>query len=319
LYQLIIERNKMNIRNFVLAAIAGTMILSTSSCLKDDTAAQRAEEMNVLKEYIKANNITVTPTPSGLYYIETLAGTGDSAKLKNWMEINYTGRLLSNNSIVMTSDMQVAKDNGLFQTGIYYGPTRLLLGYISYAGLNEGISMMKEGGKARLIFPSNLGLGGQSSSYIPAYSSLIFDVELVKVIPDIKSYENGLMMQYLQANEISTDSTSSGIYFKETTPGAGNLPVDGDQVTTTYTGKFLNGTVFDGSGKSFAFNVGSEAVIPGFEAAVKLLRKGGSATIVIPYYYAYGEYGRVDANYRNVIPPFTTLVFDINVINIAKK
>jgi FKBP-type peptidyl-prolyl cis-trans isomerase FkpA len=306
----------MNIRNISLAAIAGFMILSVSSCLKDDGEELRAEEKRILKEYILSNNISVAPTASGLYYIESLAGTGDSAKLGTWMEIKYTGRLLANNDVVMTNDMQVAKDNDIFQESFIYGPTRLL--GTNYAGINQGISMMREGGKARLIFPSDLGLGGSSTQYIPAYSSMIFDIELLKVIPDFNSYENGLMMEYLQANGISTDSTGSGIYFKEITAGTGDLPVEGKLVTMSFTGKYLNGAVFDKSIKPATFILGIDRKIPGFEEGIKMIRNGGSATIVIPYYYAYGEYGKIDEYNRVLIPPFTTLVFDISVTNIVK-
>jgi FKBP-type peptidyl-prolyl cis-trans isomerase len=304
----------MNIRILTLSTLAGIMIFSFSSCLKDESEAQKAEEMRILENYILSNNITVEPTESGLYYIETLAGTGDSAKAGKWMEVSFTGRLVSDNSVVMTSDMQTAKDNNIYNSVISYGPARLMLGQIWPAGLNEGISVMKEGGKARLIFPSELGFGGLSYSNIPSYSSMIFDVELIKVIDDPKTYEHGLMLEYLQANGISTDSTASGIYFKETIAGTGDLPDASDLVTLTYTGKFMNGTVFENSGKSFNLHIGNGEVIPGFEEGVKLMRKDGSATMVIPYYYAYGE----NVNPGSIIPPFTTLVFDVKITDIVR-
>jgi FKBP-type peptidyl-prolyl cis-trans isomerase FkpA len=307
----------MKIRSVALAVITGIMIFSASSCLKDDSEAQRAEEKRILNTYISANYPNVTPTKSGLYYIETLAGTGDTLDYGEWMEIKFTGRLVSSNDVVMTSDLQIAKDNNIDQTDIYYGPTRLILGKISYAGLNEGISKMKEGGKARMIFSSDLGAGGSSSSTVPAYSSLIFDIELLKVIPDMKAYETGLMMEYLIAHELSTDTTASGIYYTETMDGVGSLPIDGDQVSVTYTGKFLEGTAFQSTGKTFSFTVGSNGVIKGFEAGVRQMRKGGTATVVVPYNYAYGEYGRVDNYYRIVVPPFKTLVFNLTLNTIT--
>ncbi len=303
----------------MIPVFSAFLIIAVSSCIKDETANQKADEKRILDNYIMTNYPGITPASSGLYYIEEVAGTGDSAVYTNWVEIKYTGRLVYNNSVVMSSDIQVAKDNNFYSAGVYYGPARLILGNISIPGLNIGISMMKEGGKARLILPSDLALGSRSAQNIPAYSSIIFDVELVKVIPDIREYEKGLMMDYLLANEISTDTTSTGVYFKETTAGTGELPVASDKVTVTYVGKFLNGTVFDGAGTSFTISIGYGEAIPGFEAGVKMIRKGGTGTVVIPNNYAYGEYGRVDSNYRTVIPPFSTLVFDITVVEIAKK
>jgi FKBP-type peptidyl-prolyl cis-trans isomerase FkpA len=313
----------MNIRNITNAALVGIMILSVSSCMKDDSEAKKAEEKKILEDYISANYSTVTPTASGLYYIETLAGTGDSVKFGEWMELKYTGRLVTSNDVVMTSDLQFAKDNNIYTQGVYYGLSRQVQGYW-YEGLNEGISMMREGGKARIIFSSDLGQGGYESKNIPAYSSMIFDIELVKVIPDIKAYENGLLMEYLHEDSISTDSTESGIYFKSKVDGTGDLPATGNVVTVSYKGKFLNGTVFDPGTKPLTLTIGGGSVISGFEAGVKLTKKGGIATFVIPYYYAYGENGYMvyDSNYRiyrTVIPTFTTLVFDIAVTNIATK
>lgn len=308
----------MNIKFLSFAALTGLIILSLSSCLKDDSEAKIAEEKKILADYILANNITVQPTESGLYYIETLAGTGDSVAVDDWMEIKYTARLVSNYQVVMTSDMQIAKDNNIYLAGTYYGPTRLVQGQIRPIALNEGISKMREGGKARLIFPSDIGLGGQASGNVPAYSSLIFDIELVKAIPDIRLYEGTLVQAFLAANDMSADSTANGIWFKETAIGTGDLPKDGDVVTVTYSGKFLNGTVFDNSGKSFNLTIGAYSVIPGFEEGVKLIRKGGSGKVVIPYNNAYGVYGRYDNYGRYVIPPYTSLVFDINVTLIGK-
>ncbi len=218
----------------------------------------------------------------------------------------------------MTSDKQVAKDNGVYTENVYYGPTRIILGNTPYEGLNQGVLFMKEGGKSRLIFSSDLGIGGNSTPYIPAYSSFIFDIELLNVIYSPRRYEDSLMMAYLTTNEFSLDSTDTGIYFKETEAGDGNFPEKYDEVTVNYTGKFLNGDVFDGTGKSFSFTIGTNAVIPGFEDGVKMMRKNGSATVVIPYYHAYGEAGRLDVQYRTVIPPFTTLVFDLSLANIAE-
>lgn len=305
-------------KNLFYKLLLMIVIFSTllTSCLKDETEEQRAEEKRILENYIATNNITVTPSESGLYYIETLTGTGPAPEDSMWLEINYTTRLVSTEKVVMTSDLEVAKDNNIYSGGVYYGPVRLVLGMISYQGLNEGIAKMKEGGKSRLIFPSDLGLGGQNTANIPAYSSLIFDVELLKVIPDIRAYEAQKLLDYLNANEFSTDSTGSGIYYKETKAGDGAQPIAGDLVMVTYKGKFLNGTVFDSSAKSFNFNIGYGDVIKGFEEAVKLMKKGGSATVVIPYYYAYGEFGRLDSYYRTVIPPYTTLVFEINLTDI---
>jgi FKBP-type peptidyl-prolyl cis-trans isomerase len=64
----------------------------------------------------------------------------------------------------------------------YETPFTFTLGYSNVIqGWHEGISYMKDGGKATLIIPSSLGYSYNSSGLIPAYSTLIFEVELVNV------------------------------------------------------------------------------------------------------------------------------------------
>ena len=140
------------------------IVLFTTAC--KDKAETEAEE---LKAYIEENNITSEPTESGLYYIETEAGTGNQAVAGKTVKVHYTGKFL---------------DGELFDSSDGRDPIEFVLGTGRViAGWDEGISYMKAGGKAKLIIPSNLAYGtsGTSSGSIPGYSTLIFDVELIEV------------------------------------------------------------------------------------------------------------------------------------------
>jgi FKBP-type peptidyl-prolyl cis-trans isomerase len=97
--------------------------------------------------------------------------------------VNYTGRMLDG-KVFDSSIESVAKEAGLQQEGRKYEPIPVILGTTSVIqGWTEGLLLLNEGSKAKFIIPSSLGYGDQSAGDIPPYSTLIFDVELVKIKP----------------------------------------------------------------------------------------------------------------------------------------
>jgi len=294
-------------------------LVGLQSCLKDHEEDIRAEEMELLAHYISKNNITVSPTESGLYYIEHQAGSGLFPQSTDWLEISYTIRLVRTNEVVMTTDSAIAVDNQIYVENAIYGPNRVLMGTISIRGLYEGLSKMKEGGKATLIFPSSLGFGNVPYGAISAYSSLIIDVELHHVISNIKNFERAKMNSYLLDNNIPLgDTTLSGLYYIEIHPGTGDSPKIGNVVEIIYKGSFLDGRVFDELllDKTYSFYIGYGQVIEGLEEGIKLMKKGGIAKLVIPYYLGYGTDGYVSAYYGTLIWPYTTLVFEVSLLDV---
>ncbi len=120
---------------------------------------------------------------------------------------------------------------------------------------------------------------------------------------------------YLKDHKIHVKPTKDGLYFIPKKPGHGPHPKAGEQVSVQYTGYLLNGKKFDSSidrGKPFEFTLGKHQVIEGWDEGIAMLRKGGTATLIIPSSLAYGP--------RNMgpIPPFSTLVFDVQLVNIQK-
>jgi FKBP-type peptidyl-prolyl cis-trans isomerase FkpA len=175
----------MKTRIIVLLLTFLSVIWILSSCLKTDDNSdyeQRLQvELDTLKAYITRNNITIEPQSSGLYYLEQVKGTGDSAELYNYVTINYVGYQL-NGKMFDTNVDTMAVIGGIYNANRTYEPLRFQLGYSNIiAGVQEGVAYMKEGGMARVIFPSYLGYGQYSNGTIPGFSSLIFDLHLIKV------------------------------------------------------------------------------------------------------------------------------------------
>ena len=108
---------------------------------------------------------------------------------------------------------------------------------------------------------------------------------------------------------------ASGLQYKIITAGTGPKAVDGDQVTTHYTGKFIDGKVFDSSvsrGEPATFGVNQ--VIKGWTEALKLMPEGSKWELYIPYDLAYGAQGRPPQ-----IRQYSMLIFEIELLDVVGK
>lgn len=107
----------------------------------------------------------------------------------------------------------------------------------------------------------------------------------------------------------------SGLQYEVIKEGDGPMPERDDQVTVHYTGKLIDGTVFDSSvdrGEPATFGV--TQVIPGWVEALQLMKAGSKWRLFIPSNLAYGPNGA-----GNVIGPDSTLIFDVELINVVGK
>ena len=110
-------------------------------------------------------------------------------------------------------------------------------------------------------------------------------------------------------------TTASGLQYEVINEGTGKQPVASDSVTVHYTGKLIDGTVFDSSverGEPATFGV--TQVIPGWVEALQLMNAGSKWRLYIPSDLAYGPNGA-----GGVIGPNQTLIFDVNLIEVVGK
>lgn len=114
------------------------------------------------------------------------------------------------------------------------------------------------------------------------------------------------------AKKQGVQTTASGLQYKVTQQGTGKQPTASSVVTVHYTGKLLDGKVFDSSverGEPIEFPLNQ--VIPGWTEGLQLMKEGGKATLYIPSGLAYGEQG-----VPGTIPANSTLVFDVELIKV---
>jgi len=106
-------------------------------------------------------------TESGLVYCPILEGSGKQPSVQNTVEVHYHGTLT---------------DGTVFDSSVQRGQTISFPLSNVIKGWQEGLAMMKEGGKATLVIPSNLAYGdnGSGDTILPG-ATLVFEVELFKV------------------------------------------------------------------------------------------------------------------------------------------
>lgn len=117
------------------------------------------------------------------------------------------------------------------------------------------------------------------------------------------------------AKRAEVKTTESGLQYEILKEGDGAKPAATDQVVVHYTGKLIDGTVFDSSEeRGVPATFGVTQVIPGWVEALQLMPVGSTWRLFIPSALAYGPQGA-----GGVIGPNQTLIFDVSLLEIVEK
>ncbi|MDF3078998.1 MAG: peptidylprolyl isomerase [Sphingobacteriaceae bacterium] len=150
-------------------------------------AAKMMEELKMqekagLASYIATNKLDVKATPSGLMYIVTKPSVKPKPVVGDTVYVNYTGKTVDGTVFDSSIEADAVKA-GLSQPGRKYEPISLVVGEGQVIkGWDEGLLLFNEGAKGKLLIQSDLAYGPQGAGdAIKPFSSLIFDVEIVKV------------------------------------------------------------------------------------------------------------------------------------------
>ncbi|MFO7843391.1 MAG: FKBP-type peptidyl-prolyl cis-trans isomerase [Bacteroidales bacterium] len=113
-----------------------------------------------------------------------------------------------------------------------------------------------------------------------------------------------LIEEYLQENDLTAQSTESGLYYIIEEQGTGVKPSLQSEVTVAFTGELLNGNVFDnGTLNKYPLN----NLIEGWQEGLMLFNEGGKGQLFIPSTLGYGNYDKEN------IPANSVLIFDIHL------
>ncbi|MPR34523.1 FKBP-type peptidyl-prolyl cis-trans isomerase [Salmonirosea aquatica] len=216
-------------------------------------------------------------------------------------------------------------------------PVKLVLQQPPFKGsFEEGLAMLAKGDSATFFVSADTLFAKMMQPMPPMVkkgTDLAFTVKVLNIQTSEEfqkdQAEQGAAQKGIDAKTIDkyiadnslqgkAQKTDSGLAYVVLSPGSGPTPKQGDVVKVHYTGKLLDGKVFDSSinnpqtqGQPIDFRVGVGMVIPGWEEGIMSMKKGEKRMLIIPSGLAYGTEG------SGPIPPNSVLLFDVELIDFS--
>ncbi|CAN5670141.1 FKBP-type peptidyl-prolyl cis-trans isomerase [soil metagenome] len=276
--------------------------------------------------FFSCRNGNERQTKSGMKYIVYREANGKKPHAGDWVTV----------SMVYKEE----NDSVLFDSRSLGRPLRFALPAPKFVGsFEEGLLYIGEGDSATFFVNADSMFEkviekeqGVVTHRPKSGSNLKFDVSLLRVQPYQEAEmemamdesrqekaEESMLIAYLKEKNLAFEKQPEGYYFQVKTPGKGRQINSGDLVSINYTGSLLNGVIVDNnlkSGKPYQFIVGNSDVIRGWDIAFQKLHIGDKAMLIIPSSLAYGEEGiQRRGSLTYLVPPFSTLIFDVEVLD----
>lgn len=186
-------------------------------------------------------------------------------------------------------------------------------GYTVFGRVVQGMDVVKSVKQGdKIVSVKILRIGAAAKAFTVSQAG--FDAMVAKAkagLGEKRAEARKSALTQIQKRWPKLTTTKSGLMYQALKTGNGPSPAAGALVTVNYTGKFLDGRVFDSSierGSPAQFKIGQ--VIPGWNEALAAMKKGEKRLLVIPPELAYGERG-----YPGAIPPDSFLVFEVELVD----
>lgn len=335
--------------SFICAAAA----LVFAGCAKQAASGANDANKRYFDAWISLNHPNAVRTDLGVYIIESEPGTGEEVLKDGYALLNYVTTDLEGNISAYT-DKETAQQLGTYDKTSYYGAKfqSTVEGAIP-AGLMDALVGMKVGGHRKVIIPSWLmsySVYDTEEKYLAKESSTestIYDFTIEDFTEDITQWQIDKIEDYFQANKdifgnmsVAKDSIPGhkGFYYKQLTPPTDTTSFPSDtSIYINYTGRLLDGTVFDTTNERLAKDSGiwsssrtyepvkinwgedytditmgssSSTVIGGFGLTLWQMRAFEKGIGVFTSEYGYGYSGSGDN-----IPSYAPLVFEIEIVS----
>lgn len=255
-------------------------------------------------------------TETGLFYKFYNKNEGVTPKIMDVMDV-YISCVVNDTLVIMPKNRNLIQlGESMFKGDIY-----------------EGLAMMTIGDTASFIvrtdstfytlynspiLPKNIGVDDimkfevKLNDFYPESELSMKEIGYIKeAYPEETIKAKNDLDKYLKDNNINVTPTETGLYYVKIKDGNGERPQNGTEVKVHYTGKLLDGTVFDSSldREPFQFELGLGQVIRGWDEGIQLMSKGEKGVLYIPFYLAY-----VDRQ-AGIIPPFSNLIFEVELLD----
>lgn len=255
----------------------------------------------------------VVTKSNGLEYLDDSVGTGRKAEIGDLVSIRFTAWMVKDSAENLFRDW--SKDSTktkeiIGATSKSGRPFKFLLNEKNFIkGSTEGIAGMKVGGTRTIIIPSEIAYGKQGIGPIPPNTKL-------KVVVTLVDAKKPVIANLWNVDTTKYKSTKDGLRYAIIEEGTGPKADSGDIVTVNYSGYLAkDSTKFDSSverDEPLTFQLGSHTVMAGWDEGIKLLHKGAKARLIIPPALGYGN------RPNRIIPPNSTLIFDVELVDIKK-
>ena len=336
----------MNRLSILICAAAAASLLA--SCAKTETSGMNDANKRYLESWLKINHPGAVKDGLGIYILDETPGTGKAAGKADdypYAYVSYTTSDLEGN-IKESTDADVAKRLGTFNEANYYGPIVLLRNSTAMtAGQEMVLDPMRVGGSRTAVIPGWFNTSAYryetEEDYLNNVSGddSILSVTLHDVISDITQWQLDSIDRYMARTFTHPeDSLKYGFYYYQLIPPSDTTSFEtNDAVYINYTGRLLNGKVFDTTNEKtakdagiynasstyeprkitlaedytdYSMTVGSSTAgfVDGFSYCLSLMKTGERGICI--FYSDLGYQGSTKGN----IPAFSPLRFEIEMI-----
>ena len=253
-------------------------------------------------------------TKAGVLFYQILPVNDSLNKRKtvdiDLLDINYRMAIASNDSV-------------LAETFAQNQPVTVPASHPSFNGI---FKQMKKGDRVTIVIMADSFYKHTINTFLPPYLKPTDSLSFFIKVYDIMNEAEFIDKQHQKAQEESREdsinfvkyvsmyqrvkSTNTGLHYLVSAVGTGKQAINGSKVTVKYRGYFMNGKVFESNMQGYTFTLGSKEVIRGWNEGVLLMREGARYKFIIPPSLAYGSSG------ANTIDPYTSIVFDIELISV---
>ena len=341
--------NSNMFKKIPLVLLAGLLM---AGCAREDSLNTGEKAQRYLEQFIQKYYPYVTPNEYGIFVLEETPGNGlpwsqDSLYTYASTTIRSLGGVIAS-----TQEEKVAQQLGTYVKGNYYGPRFQQTGEnLSYAGLDALLSGMRVGGTRKAIIPACLLTTSRYASFKEYLAkgtqeqSLEYTVTLGGQVNDIERMETDSLARFVlrtYGKEVKPirykeDVAEGSFYFiSDTTEFIGKRKIPADTtLKINYTGRLLNGQVFDTTLEKTAKDAGiynpaktystanltvttnyteiklnDNSVIEGFRAGISRMHWVGQKGIVL----FVSNLGYANSGSGQTIPPYSPLLFELELL-----
>lgn len=287
-------------------ALLGSLMLF-NSCKKEYESIETLDTRTI-EEYLAKNNIPELKDPSGFYYQIIAEGTGAA--------------VVNSDSVYYTYDFKHTNGTSFLKNGDYTIPGTFLgytdrFNFLTIPGVRLTLAKLKKGGTARVILPSRMAFGknGQPALGVESNEIVVIDLGLMNFS---KQYEvdNFVINKFVTANNLQPVLDPTRVRYVISAEGTNKQDLkETSVVNVKYTGRLLNGTVFDSSTDGVTFTL-NELIKGWYKVMPGKIGTGGKIRLLVPSDLGYGKSAQTDAAGNVTIPGNSCLDFDIEIVSI---